>query len=192
MLTHRGADPWAESLFGLHVPAWWTGLRLTAAEGWNTVYRVCLRSRDRAGLPYQPQECAWTQVSGDWHPLPWALPASMASVMGLELLITPVDNAPPDLVTSVRIAFHELGQLSEQDRLIFCDDRGQPVHMWNGQQLLWGTPEEGERPDWREIHAIVPNMKWLLHMPWDNRYVRLNSWNDWIQLRHDDINAYRG
>lgn len=196
MLTHSGAEPWTETLVGLHVPAWWTGLRLTAAEGWNTVYNVRLRFRSRddegVGLPSQPEECQWTQTSGDWHPLPWALPASMASHMDLELLVTPVDNIPAGLVTSVRIAFHELGQIQDYDSLFFCNDQGRPVHMWHGRERCWGTPTEGNHPEWRRIHAIVPSMRWLLQVPWDDRYLRLNSWNDQIALLPHENNDICG
>lgn len=184
MLTHRGADAWGETLAGLHTPAWWTGLRLVAAGGWNTVYRVKLRKIwNQPGFPFIPNECEWTQVSGDWHPLPYALPAKMATLMGLELVISPTENAPAGLITSVKISFQELPDLREKDRYLFCDDEGRLVHMWNGRHQSWGTPDEGEQPLWRQLHTVVPTMKWLLHMPWNDQPFCIHDWNERVPMQ---------
>ena len=185
MLTRRGGDPWSETLEGLHTPAWWTGVRLTAAEGWNTVYRVKLRMRgsERPGFPAFAGECEWTQVSSDWHPLPFPIPASMATSMGLELYVKPTDNAPDSLITSVKIAFQEMPALDDHDRYLFCDHDGSLVHVWNGRHRTWGTPEEGYQPLWRQLYTVVPTMKWLLHMPWDNLPFCLHDWNEHVPLR---------
>lgn len=203
MLTRRGNDPWAETLEGLHTPAWWTGLRLVAADGWNTVYRVRLRQiaglqsstgnqripagnaeiHDRPGFPLMANECEWTQVSGDWHPLPFAVPATMASLTGMELVVTPTDNAPRDLITSVKIGFQEMPQLRETDRYLFCDDDGRVVHMWDGRRQVCGTPQEGSEPEWRSLHTVVPTMKWLMHMPWLDEPFCIHAWDERVPMR---------
>ena len=185
MLTHRGNNPWSETLEGLHTPAWWTGLRLAAAEGWNTIYRVKLRIRDseQAGFPFAARECEWTQVSNDWHPLPFPIPASMATTMGLELYVRPTDNAPPSLITSVKIAFQEMPALRDNDRYLFCDHDGAPVHVWDGRHRAWGTPEEGFQPQWRQLHVVVPTMKWLRHMPWGDQPFCIHAWDERVPLR---------
>lgn len=184
MLTRSGASPWSETLTGLHMPAWWTGLRLAAAEGWNTIYHVKLRMRDeRPGFPFATRECEWTQVSGDWHPFPWALPAMMATTMGLELFITPVNNAPAHLVTAVKIAFQEMSGLLERDRYLFCDDDGALVQVWDGRHRTWGTPKEGEEPQWRALHVVIPTTKWLRHMPWADQPFCVHAWDERVPMR---------
>lgn len=185
MLTHAGCDQWSETLVGLHVPAWWTGLRLTAAGGWDTTYRVRLRRLHN--LPAFPDAgadfaCEWVQKSGDWCPLPWALSASMATHGGLFLEITPTANVPNNLVTSVRIGFHELPQLLDADRYLFCDDNGELVQMWNGIHKTWGTRVQGDQIQWTCHHVVVPTTKWLLHHAWDDRTHRPNDWAHRIHL----------
>lgn len=186
MLTHRGAEPWSETLVGLHTPAWWTGLRLSAADGWNTIYRVRLRKlHDQPGFPGVPNDCEWTQVSGDWHPLPFALPATMATVMGMELTVTPTANAPAGLITSVKISFQEMPGLRERDRYLFCDHDGCVVHMWNGRHRTWGTPTEGDQPQWQQLHTVVPTMKWLCHMPWADMPFCIHAWDERVPMRQE-------
>lgn len=185
MLTHSGSSQWKETLVGLHVPAWWTGLRLTAAEGWDTTYRVRLRRfHDLPAFPDAGADfsCEWVQKSGDWHPFPWALPASMATTGGFFLEITPTENVPNNLITSVRICFHELPRLLDADRYLFCDDNGVLIQMWNGIQKTWGTPIQGDQIQWQCHHVVVPTLKWLLHHAWDDRTHRPNDWAHGVPL----------
>ena len=189
MLTHSGSYQWSETLVGLHVPAWWTGLRLTAAGGWDTTYRIRLRLRlHMQGPAAYAGDCEWVQKSGDWHPLPWALPASMATSMNLHLEITPTANAPNNLVTAVRIGFHEQPQLADTGRYLFCDENGELVQLWNGGQRAWGAPGfdagdplQGPPPVIRD-YVVVPTMKWLLHHDWDDRTHRPNDWAHRVPL----------
>ncbi len=186
MLTRNGADPWTETLEGLHTPAWWTGLLLTATEGPNVIYHVKLRMRNgRPGMPFAGHECMWTQTSGTWRPFPWALPATMATSMGLEVVITPVDGVA---TTAVKIAFQEMSGLLERDHYLFCDDEGTLVQLWDGRHHTWGTPEEGHAPKWRALHVVVPPTKYLLHTRWNDEPFCVHAWNEQVPLRLLDDN----
>lgn len=179
MLTHTGSVAWSETLEGLHVPAWWTGLRLVAADGWNTAYRVRM-ILPNGQLPFPGAE--WTQVSGDWHPFPWPLPAQMATAMGLQLIIKPTQTVPARLATAVKIAYQEMPLMLERDHYLFCDDEGELVLQWNGSAQTWGTPELGAPPAWRSLHTVVPTTKWLRHMPWPGTPFCVHEWAERVPM----------
>ena len=86
-----------ESLAGLHVRNWWSGLRINATVQ-NNVQFHC---RIVAG-PIVLAE--WYQIAGTWIPLPMLISAEMATMEDLCLRIM----TPINVQANVYISFHEL------------------------------------------------------------------------------------
>ena len=176
MSTRRLEDgPWRETLVGLHEPAWWTGVRIGGAGQ----FRVrLLKIHDQPAFPDAPEECSWIQTGSSWRPFPWAIPAAMASHMGMTIEVEAVQSNPEPV--SMRIAFHEMRSMPTRDRYLFVRDDGAIAHMWNGRQRTWGCPTEGDQPLWNSLHIPIPTMARLLsNRPWpDNRIFCIHAWDE--------------
>ena len=188
MLTRAGAGPWPETLSGLHTGSWWTGVRLTAAGeaagAPGQHYRVqLLDSGGKAPFPEDARACVWEQRSGEWEPLPWPIPADLATARGFHLVVEPLAPVRESLTTSVRIAFYDLPD-NEPHRYIFVATDGTPRLLWDGVRSLWGTPFEGVEPIWRTFHTVVPPLARILsNQPWlENRPYCCHGWDDPAQL----------
>ena len=181
---YRG--PLQESLEDLHDPAWWTGFRIASPSISGSVH-LTVRLLRQDGSPAFPfYEEIPTQV-GRWTPFPWAIPAKMATVMGLYLDIPGLADSQP---YSLRIAFQEMAQLSVQDRYLFVEN-GEIHHMWDGRRKVWNgrniRMESGMdcrirlgEPIWRTFHILVPSMSRLLSEPvWeDDKPFCIHAWDE--------------
>ena len=186
MMTRMGSAVWVEDLRGLHMGSWWTGLRLTAAgeAGGAPAQRYRVRLVDGTGRePFleEPGACTWEQLSGEWAPLPWPIPADLATSRRFQLVVEPVDPVRPGLATSVRITFHDM---PDKERYIFVAGDGTPRLLWDGGRNVWGTPFEGAEPIWRTFHTVVPPMARILNNAgWaENRPYCCHGWDDRAQL----------
>jgi hypothetical protein len=92
-------EPHVESLSGLHRRNWWSGLRVSVAEGDGP--RPTFRCRIVAG-PIVVAD--WTQEANDWIPFPALISADMATHEDLCLKITPTQAVH----ANISICFHEL------------------------------------------------------------------------------------
>jgi len=181
---YRG--PVQESLEDLHDPAWWTGFRIaTPSPSASPSASLTVRLLRQDGAPLY--EDIPTQV-GSWTPFPWAIPAKMATAMGLYLDIPGLPHSQP---YSVRIAFQEMKQLSVKDRYLFVEN-GAIHHMWDGRRKVWNTRTGtssckgtdcrirlGE-PMWRTFHILVPPMSRLISEPvWeDDKPFCIHAWDE--------------
>ena len=132
-----------EMMTGLHNPAWWTYLRLSSGYMPDAQFRVRFLKADGAPA-FTNGSCTWTQVSGQTHYLPWAIPATLADEMGLHFEITCLETDIATFVTRV-IGFHEMPHLSPYDRYLFVDGSGHIVMAWGGQFREWPEPVWGQR-----------------------------------------------
>jgi hypothetical protein len=102
----QGGDSWFESLTGLHVRNWWSGVRVGVAEG------------DGAGGPTPTFRCRimagpivvaeWTQEANTWTPFPALISGRMAVIEDLCLKITLMTQERESIHANILICFHEL------------------------------------------------------------------------------------
>jgi hypothetical protein len=182
-LNQQHAGTYRETLVGLHEPAWWTGLRLaTPANQPPMQFRVrLLKLHDEPAFKMAADVCTWTQASGEWVQFPWAIPAMMANIMGLQLEITPLDMPAAGAWINTRIAFHEVPDILSYERLLFFNENGKVQHFWDGRQHVWGNPQEGAEPRWQTIHTPVPPSSRL--GGWnDNRLFCIHEWDEVLNM----------
>lgn len=164
-----------ESLVGLHEPAWWTGVRIASLDA-NQEFRVeLLKLHDEFAIG------TWTQRAGVWTAFPWAIPAKMASLMGLMLRITPLGTNMTTPQYAVRTAFAELSTMPVDERYLFFDETGVVQFYWNGRRQAWGSRSQGAEPQWRSIHMLVPPSSML--EGWnDNRVFCMHEWSETVPV----------
>lgn len=98
-------------LTSLHVPAWWTGVRLSSAARIRlTTHEVTLFS----------DSCP----AKTWVPFAWPIPAQIAAALGMELEIETSDGKP----IAVCVAFHEMPEIDigPTKRVCFVTEKGGP------------------------------------------------------------------
>ena len=175
-----------ESIAGLHEPAWWTGLRITTLNQPHPefLYRVRLiRGNGEPAFDAAPHLCEWIQRDGQLLPLPWPIPAIMATEMKLSVKITPVDSSPSDTLCVI-LTFHEMPAVSPTEKFLFATEQGAIVQYWNGKTHMAGSRLGGKEPSWRTLHTIVPPMTRLLAaIPWnDGKPFCIHEWGELVPL----------
>lgn len=181
-LNEQHAGAYRETLVGLHEPAWWTGVRLTTPNHPQLRFRVrLLKLHDEPAFRLAADACTWTQQSGEWVKFPWAFPAMMANMMGLQLEITPLDAPEGGVWINTRIAFHEIPDIRAHEPLLFVSANGRVQHYWNGRQHVWGNLDEGAEPRWQTIHIPVPPSSHLAGWN-DNKLFCIHAWNEVLDM----------
>jgi hypothetical protein len=174
-----------ETLHELHDGAWWTGVRVLAPTRPAARFRVKVIQND--GTKLWP---AWTQDAGDWHPLPFPIPAWVARGLGLCVNIKQVgDDVNGAIFTRRVLSFLECPEMSAEDCLLFVDDDGDIRNYWDARQERWGCIEDREEaenptPRWSEPHTVIPVSSYLItHPGWvTRRDFRPESWRSRCEL----------
>jgi hypothetical protein len=166
-----------ESLAGLHDTAWLTGVQLKCPDVPNIEFYIKLNS-ELVSLPFGTS-MGWFQTAGEWHALPWAIPASFATALRLYLEIYPIgwERDAPLRVTR-HIGFHEVGAGA---RYLFVDMDGCICALWNAELNVWGKKDGGHVPQWGEDYYVVPSLRdYLFHRPgWvDGTMHKFMSWDE--------------
>ena len=154
------------SLAGLHTPGWWTGVRISLPE--DATFRVRLHTETGLAFASESGSCEWTQANQVWVPLPWPIPAAMATAMDIRVSIS--------TEAYITCCFHELPRMRPTDKYLFMHGSSM-IHQWNGRQNAWGNAREGVPPVWRTIHQVVPPMTTILK-GWDNRVFCIHDWSE--------------
>jgi hypothetical protein len=168
------------SLQRLHEGAWWKGFLVTSIDTPQALLRVVLR-RSGGAVAFDTAEdkCKWTQKPGVWTPLPWPIPAAMATEMGLYLDVS-LHSESDTSHLSMKASFHEVGKA--RDRFLFTDDDGVPVQYWDSSRYTWGNPLAGGPPVWRSLYTVVPTMIRLLRGWDDNKVFCIHEWNEIVPM----------
>ncbi len=166
---------YAFSLQSLHEGAWWKGFLMTSVP--QAQIGVVLRRRGGyVAFDTAEDKCKWTQESGIWTPLPWPIPAAMATEMGLYLDVSLRVTAH----LSMKASFHEVGKA--RDRFLFTDDDGVPIQHWDSARYVWGNPLAGTAPLWRTLYTVIPTMS-RLDCGWDDTKVFcIHNWNEIVPM----------
>lgn len=175
-----------ESLAGLHETAWWTGVQFKCPDAPETEFYIRLMSDIGVEQPLGVST-AWFQKAGEWHALPWALPASLATVMRLYLEITPLGVTPDEpLWVARRLGFHELGEAVSPDRrYAFVQTDGQICATWDERLSAWATKNKGYVPFWGSSYCVVPPLRdYLMESSgWvDGRTHNLLHWGEFVAM----------
>lgn len=145
-------------LAGLHDPAWWTGLSLGHdPELPSMEFRVRLVTAD-GNLLFNHLSAEWIQASHVWMPLPWAIPAAMATTMGLLLEITVLSASSDALFLITTVGFHEMRGLPVKDRYLFVSETGEAVGHWIGASKVWAHSALAVR----SLYRVVPPVSLLI------------------------------
>ena len=175
-----------ETLHELHDGAWWTGVKVLAPYRPTSRFRVKVITND--GTKLWP---AWNQDVGDWHPLPYPIPAIVARKLGLCLNIKQIDDDVNGAIFTRRvISFLECPDMPVGDSLLFVDEDGDlRGGYWDARQELWGTYGNREEagnptPRWDQDHTVVPLSSHLITRPgWaDFRTFRPESWESRVSF----------
>jgi hypothetical protein len=143
------SDSWDESLVGLHEPAWWVAIKLNAPEA----LRFSVEVRNAAGRPaFGPELSRWVQIAGNLIMLPFAIPAAMATKLGLYLHIS-VDEGH-GLWVSRKIVFVEMPE-ETAERYMFVNAAGEFVAHWNTEYEAGGSQHDGFPVEWDKPHRTV-------------------------------------
>ena len=126
------------SLTRLHVPAWWTGVRLSSAARIRLItHEVTLFS-----------ECCPAKT---WVPFAWPMPAQIATDLGMVLEI---ETSTP--IITVCVAFHEMPDIDigRGKRVCFVAEEGADTSIleWSmdsckSNERLYITPLKGLKED---------------------------------------------
>jgi hypothetical protein len=173
-----------ETLVGLHETAWWTGCQLKCPDAPDTEFYVRIMSDIGVEQPFGVAT-TWFQKAGDWHALPWAIPASFATGLRLYLEITPVGVAPDvGLWIARRIGFHELGEgVSPNGRYLFAHSDGQICATWDERFSAWATKGRGHVPHWGDAYYIIPPLQdFLFHHPVCGKTHTLLHWDEFVAM----------
>jgi len=172
--------PHMESLSGLHNPAWWTGIRIA---GLDSSYRVRLVTSNNV-LFFELPVSEWTQGDREWVYFPWAIPAMMATTMGLFVEVRALDPSPRPL--TIVLGFHELPLLPVHDRYIFVTNDGAALAHWDGVSHRFGCKNIhiGYEPAYCCLHRVVPPTPYLLAtQAWDdNKLFCIHAWAEIVNM----------
>jgi hypothetical protein len=165
-----------EPLYELHEGAWWTGCRFAVpSEEPSRTIRCTIAMNSGSEIFH-----SWTQETGEWHPLPWPIPAAFAREYGLVLFVELAETVNPPVFLARRIAFQELPDMPRDQRYLFVDgDDGYLRAAWNGIQGVFARrSEDGESAQWNASHILVPPMDYLATgRPWS--IDRTHSPDEW-------------
>lgn len=170
-----------DTLTGLHEPGWWTGVLLTATPG--IIFSVKLVAQD--GQPAFPESCEWAQESGVWTPLPWPIPAAMATKMDLQIHAQIQTQNTPSQHVAMKVAFHYLPDMIPKDLYLFVREDGAVLQMWNGRNRTWGTADKGSLPIWQTLHIPIPPMSRILDGTWpwpDTKVFCIHAWDEIVPM----------
>jgi hypothetical protein len=180
--THEGAEPFTESLAGLHKRGWWTGLRVSGTTTGQT-YKVELVGLDPI--------CTWMTCidNNQWFPFPWPIPAGLATAMDLTVRIQPLNTDNNSLLlTMTRTSFQDLYHMSDKDHYLFVDLSGSADLVWNGKQRTWGSSSGlGVPPVWQTLHTVVPAMEYILSSAAGIPPFCIHDWSERVPLSAMDL-----
>lgn len=161
-----------ETLVGLHEPAWWTGIRVSAPrdDGFEGPVRISINLN----------HMSWTQPIGELGPFPFPIPARLATEQKLDVAITIDDYVGP---IAICISFQEMTGLPVRDKYVFARPDGSLVMTWDGATRSLSTPDVGVDPIWRTIHYVVPMMQELIEGT--NTLPSMSCIHDWA----DTVNS---
>jgi hypothetical protein len=175
-----------ESLYGLHETAWWTGFQLKCPDAPEKEFYIRLMSDIGVDQPFGVST-AWFQKAGEWHALPWAIPARLATVMRLYLEITPIGHtAGEPLWIARRLGFHELGPAAmPEGRYAFVQTDGHVCATWDDRLSAWATKNHGHVPFWGSLYYVVPPLRDYLMVSsrWkEGRTHNLLHWGEFVAM----------
>lgn len=160
---------------GIHPYAWWYGCRFVSEE--LCEFRVSLRREDENGCLMGEE---WTQRTGEWRPLPWLLPGSLADSENVYLDVQPIGNATTSFFAATA-AYIEMPSVQPLDRFLFVNEDGRPVGHWNHFRREFGTPEYGFEPVWKTIHTVIPPLQSILESSWRGTDVFcIHDWSEYV------------
>ena len=173
-----GSDAFVLSLSDLvvHSHAWWYGCRFASAEG------PCqLRVRLCSGEMILSE---WMQMTGEWQPLPWLLPGSLAEYEAMYLSVERTDDSvTSSLFIAATAAYIELPTVPPMDRFLFVSADGEPLAHWNRFRKEFGTPDCGPAPMWQTIHTVIPPTQLLLDDAWRGTTVFcIHDWSETVAM----------
>lgn len=152
----------------LHEGAWWKGVRLMHASTEHMLFYVELAADITGGDGVvQPfgMNLAWYQEPGEWKALPWAIPARLATLMGLHLVITVITTAESPYWINTRLSFQDIGAASPTDQYVFVREGGEIAAAWDDYCSGWATETQGYVPRWATAHLVIPPMSYILRHP---------------------------
>jgi hypothetical protein len=165
----------------VHSHAWWYGCRFVCEKTCQLRVRLC------SGETILSE---WTQTTGEWRPLPWLLPGSLAEYEKMCLHIDRTDDdsvlSPPPFF-SVTAAYIELPTIPPMDRFLFVSADGDLVAHWNRFRKEFGTPDVGPVPMWQTLHTVIPPTQLLLDDEW--RGTTVFCIHDWTETVAMDVHA---
>lgn len=172
------------SMGDLHVPAWWTGLRISVQDRKKHEFIVELTSDDACDFP--KTERSWIQKSGGWVAFPWPFPAQMAQHINLGLRIRALgDLSATDEVPWIKyeLCFHELDEVPAEDLFLFVRDDDKPAIHWNGEHKGGGGPGAPLPLYRRKSHYVIPTMETVLDITAEDGDIRCTprSWTETVE-----------